>query len=465
MTDSVAAIANVSVDRRRAGVLAHITSVPSAKWPGTLGENAERFLRWLAESGLQVWQMLPLGPPHANDSPYQCQSAHAANLELVDKQALVDAGWLDSAERSDWLAYSWQAFTTQACDEERRALAAFEHAHVYWVADFSIYSTLKRHHGGAPWWEWPVSLRRRNTPETEAFCEQNALCIQQQTFGQYLFQKQWLSLRQLAGEHGVSLFGDMPIFVAHDSADVWAHRELFKIDEDAQLKVVAGVPPDAFSETGQRWGNPHYDWAVMGEDGFLWWRERVRTELSRFDIIRVDHFRGFESAWEIPAHESTGQHGTWQPAPGVALFKALELEFGALPLVAEDLGLITEPVNRLRRQFAIPGMKVLQFAFDSDAQNPYLPHNHRVDSVVYTGTHDNDTSVGWFATLPEGPKRHATEYLGLHGLDIADALLRTALQSVSSLAVVPMQDLLKLDTAHRMNTPATVQGNWRWQFS
>ena len=413
---------------------------------------------------MQVWQLLPLGPPHSNDSPYQCQSVHAANLNLLDRNSLVERGLLDCAGRSDWLAFAWRTFEARASDTERDALTAIEYEHGYWVTDFAAYRVLKSYHDEAPWWQWPVSLRRSDGPGAEVFREHNATLIREQIFAQFLFQTQWSRLRELARELGVSLFGDMPIFVAEDSADVWVHPELFKLDENARLEVVAGVPPDAFSDTGQRWGNPHYHWERMRSDDFLWWRERVRTELSRFDIVRVDHFRGFESAWEIPAHETTGERGAWQPAPGNALFEALQREFGTLPLVAEDLGLITEPVRELRRQFSIPGMKVLQFAFDSDAKNPYLPHNYTVDSVVYTGTHDNDTTLGWFTSLAAERKHRVREYLRLRNGDIADALISAALQSVSLLAMVPMQDLLKLDSSHRMNTPATTQGNWRWQF-
>ena len=464
MTEARVADDDGVIRRRAAGVLAHVTSLPSAAWPGTLGASAEQFLAWLAACGFSFWQVLPLGVPHGNDSPYQCQSVHAANPVLIDRHGLLRAGWLDDAERPDWLAVAATNFDSMATAPERQEFDRFEYEHSYWLSDFAEYRALKRHFNGMPWWEWPAGLRGRVAADLAAFREHHESALRAEVIAQFLFQRQWQTLRQTAREFGISLFGDMPIFVAHDSADVWAHPELFKLDDALHLQVVAGVPPDAFSSTGQRWGNPHYRWDRMADDGFRWWKDRLRTELSRFDLLRVDHFRGFEAAWEIPASEHTGERGAWQPAPGEALFEALQLEFGSLPLVAEDLGIITDEVRSLRDRFAFPGMKVLQFAFDSDAKNPYLPHNHSVDSVVYTGTHDNDTTLGWFATLSPGPKSHARDYLQFEHDAVLPAMRRAALQSVSRLCIVPLQDLLDLDASHRMNTPGTEQGNWRWQF-
>jgi 4-alpha-glucanotransferase len=283
-------------------------------------------------------------------------------------------------------------------------------------------------------------------------------------FEQFLLAQQFARLRDHAHRRGVRLFGDLPIFVAHDSADVWAHRECFKLDDRGQPRVVAGVPPDYFSATGQRWGNPVYDWERMQHDGFRWWRARLAAELARFDVVRIDHFRGFEACWEIPAGEATAVHGHWVKAPGEALFTSLEAQFGPLPLVAEDLGIITAEVTALRERFALPGMLILQFAFDGGADNPYLPHNHRRDAVVYTGTHDNDTTLAWFEGLPAADQQAVLDYLEIRE-PMPRALVHAALASVALLAVVPLQDVLALGAGHRMNTPGVATGNWRWRFS
>jgi 4-alpha-glucanotransferase len=314
------------------------------------------------------------------------------------------------------------------------------------------------------WFEWPPAYRDRDLPVLAKFSSRHADLIEQACFEQYLFFSQWLALRDYANARGVLLFGDMPIYVAHDSADVWVYRSLFAMDENGALEVVAGVPPDYFSETGQRWGNPLYKWDVLKQDNYGWWKARFRTQLALFDIIRLDHFRGFEKYWEIPATSETAVNGRWVEGPGEDLFKALEQAFGELPLVAEDLGVITPEVDALRLQFKFPGMKILQFAFEGGPDNPYLPQNHEVLSVVYTGTHDNDTTLGWYKSCDSETRQTIREYLGNSEEDMPWPLISAALESVAGLAIIPMQDLLALDSEHRMNTPGSVGDNWCWHF-
>jgi 4-alpha-glucanotransferase len=314
------------------------------------------------------------------------------------------------------------------------------------------------------WFQWPEALRDRNEMALQKVCTDREDALNIRRFEQFIFAKQWQNLKSYANERGVLLFGDMPIFVAHDSVDVWANPELFTLDSQGQPEKVAGVPPDYFSETGQRWGNPLYRWEEHSKTGFLWWQRRLQTQLDLFDLIRIDHFRGFEACWEIPADCETAIDGQWVPSPGDALFGALLSTFGELPLVAEDLGIITDGVTALREKYGMPGMKILQFAFGGDASNPYLPHQHCQDSVAYTGTHDNDTTMGWFDSLDDATKAHVQEYFGETTEGMPWLLVRAVLQSVSQLAVLPMQDLLALGGEHRMNIPGTTEGNWAWQL-
>ncbi len=453
------------LDRRRAGVLLHPTSLPGSTSNGDLGAEAYRFVDLLQHCGMSVWQTLPLGPAHADFSPYQCQSVHAGDPRLISRDIVQEWGWLgrDAAtSREQWLAQARAGFMRNS---DPAILDAFIAGQTHWLDDYALYQALRREQADRPWWQWPVTLRDR---EPAALAQARARltdAIAQVCFEQYVFFRQWQDLRRYAAQRDILLFGDMPIFIAHDSADVWAQRQYFALDEDGQPCAVAGVPPDYFSETGQRWGNPLYQWQEMQADGFLWWRERMRTQLELFDLVRIDHFRGFESYWEIPAHESTAVAGRWVTAPGDALFKALHREFGLLPLVAEDLGLITAEVHALRERFSVPGMRVLQFAFDGGADNPYLPHRHEIDSVVYTGTHDNDTTLAWYETLPEKTRSYIMDYLGQPRDAMPWPLVRAAFASVAVLAIVPMQDVLALGSGHRMNTPGTTTGNWRWRFS
>ncbi|HET8710111.1 MAG TPA: 4-alpha-glucanotransferase [Spongiibacteraceae bacterium] len=458
--------------RRRAGVLLHVTSLPS-KHPdhvGDLGSEAHRFLAFLAASGVGVWQMLPIGPTHDDRSPYQTLSTHAGNSDLISLEMLQQQGWLQIGElhglRADALAAAARRFAkTLTTDAElQRRFTRFCADNAGWLDDFALFIALREVRGNASWLQWEPSLRRRDADALAAARVAHAERLTAIQFEQFIFYEQWQALREEARRLDIALFGDLPIFVAHDSADVWSRQELFALDADGNPLTVAGVPPDYFSETGQRWGNPHYDWARMQADDFAWWRARVRSQLRLFDLLRIDHFRGFEAYWEIPSAEPTAVAGRWVKAPGDALLAAIFREFPQLPLVAEDLGIITPEVEALRERFHLPGMLILQFAFDGSRDNPYIPHHHKPLSVVYTGTHDNDTTLGWFNQIDQDTRDRVLDYLGYPRDAMPRPLLRTAFASVARLAVVPMQDLLEQGTEHRMNIPGTSEGNWRWQF-
>jgi 4-alpha-glucanotransferase len=461
-------------ERRRAGVLLHVTSLPSPGPCGDLGREARNFVDFLAAAGMRVWQTLPVGPTGPNGSPYQSSSVHAGNPRLISLEGPVERGWL-GGPRLDWghlsderkrlaLTESWDGFKVRAEAEDRDALERFQADNAYWLEDYALFQALRLEHGTG-WWEWPQGLRDRESGALAAVRRRLAPVVDYLKYEQFLFFSQWHALRSYANARGVLLFGDMPIFVAHDSAEVWARPQDFDLNADGTPRVVAGVPPDYFSATGQRWGNPLYRWEQMHADDYAFWIARMRTQLGLYDMVRIDHFRGFEAYWEIPASEPNAIHGTWVRAEGDTLFERLYREFGNLPLVAEDLGIITPEVEALRRRHALPGMKVLQFAFSGGADNPYLPFRHTCDSVVYTGTHDNDTSLGWYLSLDEGARRYVDEYLGHPREPMPWPLIRAALGSVSALAVVPMQDLLELNGEHRMNLPGTMDDNWGWRFS
>lgn len=462
---------NQWLDRRRAGILLHPTSLPDS----ALGPNAFRFIDFMAACGMTVWQMLPLGPTHDDSSPYQCLSAHAGNPRLISLELLVQDGWLPSesaaleptdpaAHRHPCLAQAYQGFKQLASAEDHAAFKTFRAVYP-WLKDFALYVALRHENAGRSWVDWPVLLRDRDPRALEEAWQRLAGVIEQICFEQFMFFRQWYALKHYANERGMLLFGDMPIFVAHDSADVWAHRHYFKLDPSGHPWVVAGVPPDYFSATGQRWGNPHYEWERMQADGFQWWMERMATQFALFDLVRIDHFRGFEACWEIPAGNPTAEGGRWVQVPGDAFFDALQKKFTALPLVAEDLGIITPEVDALREKYHMPGMKILQFAFDGGPTNPYLPHNHKKDSVIYTGTHDNNTTLGWFQELSYPAQNYIMEYLAKPLESMPLPLIRSALASVACLAIIPMQDALRLDATHRMNLPGTSQGNWGWRYS
>ncbi|MBZ0068605.1 MAG: 4-alpha-glucanotransferase [Thiobacillus sp.] len=421
----------MNFDTHRAGLLLHPTSLPS----GTLAD-AERWLDFLHAAGVRVWQMLPLGLPLVGLSPYQCASAFAVN------PALFPETQVDMRHFAGW------------CAKQR-----------HWLDDYARFIIIKREHGGATWTDWPQALRDRDPETLAAFDAAHADALQAVMVEQYHADVCWQAMRAKAAARGIQLFGDMPIFVAHDSADVWAQRDQFLLDADGHPTLVAGVPPDYFSETGQRWGNPHYNWPAMQADNFSWWRARLRAHFDWFDLVRIDHFRGLAAAWEIPASEPTAIHGEWVKAPGAELLQAIVDEMGDLPLVAEDLGIITPDVTELRHQFRLPGMSVLQFAFDEHADNPHKPENVQPDTVYYTGTHDNDTTLGWWRTLPEHARHEVMRQLGVEDPEaVPDAMMATVLGSRAALAILPMQDALGLGSEARMNTPGTDNGNWRWRF-
>ena len=417
-------------------MLLHPTSLPGQH--GALGTEARRFIDFLADTGFSVWQMLPLGPTHADHSPYQCLSVHAGNTELIA---------LDERFAADKAAYAHFLETNRG-----------------WLDDYVLYQAIRESQDFASWYDWPDELRDRDDAVLGAFKDRHRDRLEQLRVEQCLFFRQWTALRDYAHSKGVLLFGDVPIYVAHDSADVWVHRELFTVDARGRLLEVAGVPPDYFSATGQRWGNPLYRWDAIKAADYAWWVERFRTQLAMFDMVRLDHFRGFEKYWEIPASAATAVDGRWVEGPGAELFERLQQVFGELPLVAEDLGIITPEVDALRLQFGFPGMKILQFAFDGSPDNPYLPANHVPQSVVYTGTHDNDTTLGWYEQLDDKEKQLIADVLDVSEPAMPWTLIHAALASESRLAIIPMQDLLALDSTHRMNIPGTTDGNWSWQF-
>ena len=483
--------------RRRAGVLLHPTSLPGPFGIGDLGPAARTFIDRLAEAGQSVWQVLPLAPTGYGDSPYAALSAFAGHPLLVSLEDLGEEGWLDPSDLADAPAFGsgeadharaapWKAsrlalaarrFETRAGPEARAALDAFRERAAGWLDDVALFLALKDRHGGRPWWAWDGPLARREPAALAAARAELSEELRAQVFAQWCFDRQWARLRAEARRLGVEVMGDLPIYLAHDSAEVWARPELFQLRPDGSPRAVAGVPPDYFSADGQLWGNPLHDWAAQARDGFAFWVERLRRNLSLFDLVRLDHFRGFEACWEVPAGAATAAAGRWVKGPGEALFARLEGELGKLPLVAENLGVITPEVEALRERFGFPGMAVLQFAFGKDPQaESFRPHRYVHNLVAYTGTHDNDTALGWWSSAPgQGSTRtaqdiaeeraHACAYLATDGREVNWALVRGVYASVAALAVAPLQDLLGLGSEARMNTPATASGNWRWRAS
>jgi 4-alpha-glucanotransferase len=461
------------LSRRRAGILLHITSLPGPGEVGDLGTDAYRFVDFLVSSGMSVWQILPIGPTMHDNSPYQSSSVYAGNPRMISLEWPVQKGWLEAMPESNGrisdatkgyaVRLAWEGFKERADESDRHEYRRFVAEQSHWLEDYALFQALGQEEGGC-WWDWPATLRDR---EAQALAEARARfseSIEVIRFEQYLFFNEWMNLKHYANERGVLLFGDLPIFVAHDSAEVWAHRHLFDLHPDGHPRVVAGVPPDYFSETGQRWGNPLYCWDRLEAQAFGFWIERLRAQSTLFDFLRIDHFRGFEAYWEIPADEPTAVNGKWIEAPGEKLFEALYRVLPGLELVAEDLGVITPEVEALRKAYHLPGMKILQFAFSGGADNPYLPFHHTRDSVVYTGTHDNDTTLGWYKGLDDGTHEFVDDYLGKPREAMPWPLIRCALASRANLAIIPLQDAMGLDGSHRMNTPGTTEGNWNWRF-
>ncbi|GKT11867.1 MAG: 4-alpha-glucanotransferase [Thiomicrorhabdus sp.] len=437
------------MNNRQSGVLLHPTSLPNSDGKlGVLDEQAWLFLDWMSKAGLSIWQMLPLTEPHDDLSPYQALSAFALNPSLLP---------------DDWLSFY-----------DDKGFSEYLKNQPHWLEDYVLFKNIRHHQNKRSWSEWPAELKNRNAKALETFSSKYKIELIQLKKQQYVLSKIWHQLKQDANKKGIQLFGDMPIFVSFDSADVWANPQQFRLDENLNPTVVTGVPPDYFSETGQRWGNPHYHWETMRSDNFSWWRKRVAEALGQFDLVRIDHFRGLEASWEIDSSEETAINGRWASAPGGELLAALKADFPDLPLIAEDLGIITEEVVALKNQFMLPGMAVLQFGFNGLPDNPHALNEQVEHSVAYTGTHDNDTTLGWFESLDEGTQSWilgqltpvVDEKLKLTQLEanMPWPLVVAALDSVAQRVIVPMQDFLMLDSSHRMNIPGVPDGNWRWQF-
>ena len=472
--------------RRSAGVLLHVTSLPAPYGVGDLGPAAFRWVDTLARAHQSWWQILPLGPPGAGHSPYQSFSAFAGNPTLISPDALMGDGLLRRADltsanfpaagpvdyeragafKAGLLAKAWERFTAGgAARPLKSAFEKFSAAQAAWLDDFALFMALKDAHGAANWTDWPIDLVRRKPAALRDARRELADAVGRHRFAQFLFFRQLDALRTYARDQGVKLIGDLPIFVSGDSADVWANSHLFQLDKHRRPRAVAGVPPDYFSETGQRWGNPLYDWRAMARDRYAWWVARARSALDQVDLVRIDHFRGFEAYWSVPADAPTAQTGRWVKAPGAELFKTLRQKLGHLPFIAEDLGVITPEVEALRDGFGLPGMRVLQFGFGGGPDNAFLPHNYVRNAVAYTGTHDNDTTAGWFASLKRKDKDHVRRLAPGVDKDPAGELLRLVWSSVADYAIAPVQDVLALGSETRMNTPGTATGNWRWRMT
>lgn len=468
---------------RSAGLLLHPTSLPGPYGIGDLGSAAYRWIDALAYARQKWWQILPLNPVGYGNSPYQSFACFAGNFYLVSPEQLVQEGLLQSSDlprpdfhpdRSNYqgamqykdrlLHRAYENFKAGAASGLRQAFEGFQHKQQRWLHDYTLFRALKDVQENKPWYEWPRDLLERQPAALERARQELQDAIHYYEFVQFLFDRQWSNVKSYANQRGIRIFGDVPIFVALDSMDVWANSQLFLLNERRQPTVVAGVPPDYFSSTGQLWGNPLYDWNKIKQTGFQWWLDRLMTTLQHVDMVRLDHFRGFESYWEVPAGMPTAEVGKWVKAPGADLFHKLRDVLGGLPLVAEDLGIITAEVDALRRQFDLPGMCVLQFAFGGGNDNPYLPHNYDHNTVVYTGTHDNNTTRGWYNLAPEREKDHVRRYLGRDGKDIAWDLIRIAWSSVGDIAIAPLQDLLDLGNEARMNFPGRGDGNWEWRY-
>ena len=469
--------------RRHAGVLLHVTSLPDPYGIGDPGPAAHDWVDALRRAQQSCWQILPLGPTGAGNSPYSALSAFAFNPDLVSpdnllRNALLRRDDLATAAflpgRVDYrrvrmfkarlLNLAWERFQAGAARELASGFEQFCMDKSEWLDDFALFMALREATSGKPWTQWPreMALRRPSTLR-QAYSELRD-SIDRHRFAQFLLHRQWMQLRQHAHQRGIRIIGDLPIFVSGESADVWAHPELFQLDRHRQPTAVAGVPPDLFSRTGQRWDNPLYNWNAMRTQGYAWWISRFRAMFEQVDAVRIDHFRGFEACWTIPAHAPTAQIGRWVKTPGMELFRAVTAALGNLPVIAEDLGEITPEVEALRDAMGFPGMRVLQFAFGGDADSPHLPHNHLRNSVVYTATHDNDTSAGWFRTLHAKARRHLRAYLPDIDQNPSWALTRLAWGSVADHAIVPLQDLLGLGSRARMNVPGRPEGNWRWRL-
>ncbi len=479
----------MTFSERASGVLLHPTALPGRYGIGTLGAQACSFINWLKEAGQTYWQICPLTPTGYGDSPYQGFSAFAGNQNLIDLDELMESGFLKESdltalndlpdnyvdfgnlipEKTKILHKAWKTYSLEIHPEDfDKKFSGFREEAASWLDDFCLFMVIKTINSGEPWDKWESPLRFREPEALNKIRLEYSEEIAYHSFIQFLFHMQWIKLKKQANLSGIRIIGDLPIFVAYDSADCWANPDLFQLDVNLKPRYVAGVPPDYFSDTGQLWGNPLYNWDKMEENGFTWWISILKSKLEQYDALRIDHFRGFSAFWSVPFGEPTAVNGKWIPAPGSRLFRKIREVLGELPIIAEDLGVITHDVVELINEFGLPGMKVLQFAFDSSEDNDYLPHNYDKNCLVYTGTHDNDTSSGWFLSAEEHDRTYALSYMNLPSdaevKDVTSAMIRTALASVSNLAIIPMQDILGLGSEARFNTPGTLGGNWRWRI-
>ena len=476
----------MDLTQRSSGILLHITSLPGPHGIGDFGPDARRFIDWMQSAGQTVWQWLPTTPIGPGNSPYQSVSAFAGSPLMVAFEPLVNAGWIAASElagaptadegwrvdfeaivpwRLQRLRLAHAGFVAKASATERAALATWRTEQTWWLDDYLLFMALEAAHGGRPWWEWEATCRTRQPAALKAASQEHAAEMDFWAFVQWCFDTQLAELRDYAHQRGVRIMGDLPIFIAHHSADCWARPDLYELDEQSQPTVVAGCPPDIFSEDGQRWGNPLYRWDRMAAEGYAWWTARVKRALAQADVFRIDHFRGFAGYYEIPASCPTAREGQWVPGPGQALFDAIERSLGRLPIVAEDLGLITPDVLALRDGCGFPGMRILSQAFGGDATSEFLPHNYVANTLVYTGTHDNDTVRGWWEKATPAERHFAGSYLAAWDADIHWGMIRAAAQSVACMAVYPLQDVLGLGGEHRMNLPGSMgPHNWTWRM-
>ncbi len=469
---------------RASGILLHPTSFPGPDGIGDLGPEAYQWVDFLHQSGTKLWQVLPLGPTSYGDSPYQCFSAFAGNTYLISPTLLLDLGLLSKTDLADrhlfsekkinfgttinWkitlLQRAYQHFQHKKNPSLHNRFNRFQSDNATWLKDYSLFMAIKDNQENQSWLKWAKPLKLREKSAIQQFTSENQTAILEHAFRQFLFFEQWNQLKSYANSNGVCIIGDVPIFVSMDSADAWVNRALFYTDSNGNPTSIAGVPPDYFSPTGQLWGNPLYNWKTHQESGFSWWLERMRASFSMFDWVRLDHFRGFSACWKIPAGNLTAEKGMWEKCPGTALFTALQTELGDLPIIAEDLGVITPDVVEMREAFSFPGMGVLQFAFSSDPADRFLPHNYNQEMVVYTGTHDNNTSLGWFQSISQAEQEYCLRYLACEPDQIPEVMIRTIWSSVASFAIAPMQDFLHLGSEARMNYPSTSEGNWGWRM-
>jgi len=468
---------------RTSGVLLHPTSLPGAFGVGDLGAQAREFVDCLVAAKQRWWQILPLNPTDGSGSPYASYSAFAGNPMLIDLAPLLEKGWIkesdllalkdfaesesdDRASIADLTPLKLQVLKLAHSNHNAHAqVAAYRKQHSAWIEDVALFSALKAHFADRSWKDWDAALVKREPKALAAAKKEHAAAMEFVVFSQWLFDTQWFDLRDYANERGVRIIGDLPIFVAMDSADVWADRSWFQVGPLGEADEVAGVPPDYFSATGQKWGNPLYDWAALEKDGFGWWIRRVQRAMAQCDLVRIDHFRGFESFWAVPESAPNAIQGEWRKGPADSFFTAIKKALGEVPFIAEDLGIITPEVSALRDRQKLPGMKILQFAFDGSPDHPFLPHTYPIRCVAYTGTHDNDTSLGWYESLSEEEKHHVRTYLSHGDQGIVWAMIESVSASKAELVVFPLQDILNLDADSRMNIPGTSTGNWGWRVT